>query len=258
MSATTSRPRDARRSDRRAGPRADDPRVRRTRAAVLAAARTLFLRHGYGGTTMDDIAAEAGLTKRTLYNNYGDKDTLFRQMVDDTVAAAESFARGLHGEFAVGITAANVADRLDALGVRLALGIIRPEVIALRRMLIGESRGVPALGREYFDRAPGQVLRALAAGFAALTRRRILRAADPETAAAQFAYLVAGEHLDHALMTGEAAPGGIIEATARQGVATFLARYARANRQGHDASGPARRAQGRRAQGRRATSRQRG
>jgi TetR/AcrR family transcriptional repressor of mexJK operon len=211
--------------DRPDRPRADDPRVRRTRAAVLDAARTLFLRHGYGGTTMEDVAGEAGLTKRTLYNNYGDKDTLFRQMVDDTIAFAESFARGMGEEWPL-ITKANVAARLEALGLRLALGIIRPEVVALRRMLIGASREFPAIGREYFDRAPGQVLRALAEGFATLTRRRILRTRDEQSAAAQFAYLVGGAHLDHALMTGDLPAQAVIEATARQGVATFLARYA--------------------------------
>jgi TetR/AcrR family transcriptional repressor of mexJK operon len=203
--------------------------VRRTRAAVLAAARTLFLRHGYGGTTMEHIAAEAGLTKRTLYNNYGEKDSLFRQMVDDTVAYAESFARGLHEEFAVGMTKANAAARLEALGVRLAQGIVRPEVVALRRMLIGASPDFPAIGREYFERAPAQVLRALAEGFATLTRRRILRARDEQGAAAQFAYLVAGAHLDQALMTSDLPAQEVIEATARQGVATFLARYARSS-----------------------------
>jgi TetR/AcrR family transcriptional regulator, mexJK operon transcriptional repressor len=218
--------RRGRRPDRPTRPRADDPRVRRTRAAVLAAARTLFLNHGYDGTTMEDVAAKAGLTKRTLYNNYGDKDSLFRQVIDDTVAFAESFAAGLHQEFAVGITKANVAARLEVLGVRLTLGIVRPEVVALRRMLIGASRDFPAVGREYFDRAPGRVLRALAQGFATLTRRRILRARDGQHAAAQFAYLVAGVHLDYALMTGDLPGQVVLETTARQGVATFLARYA--------------------------------
>lgn len=209
----------------KARPRADDPRVVRTRAAVLGAARRVFLRKGFAGTTMDDIAADAGLTKRTLYNNYTDKDTLFREMVDETVVFAESFARGLHDEWPP-ITKANLGTRLEALGVRLAAGIIRSEVVALRRMLIGASRDFPAIGREYFDRAPGQVLHALAGGFATLTRRRILRARDAKAAAAQFAYLVAGEHLDHALMTGHVPSRAVIEKTARAGVTTFLARYA--------------------------------
>jgi TetR/AcrR family transcriptional repressor of mexJK operon len=96
-------------------------------------------------------------------------------------------------------------------------------------MLIGESRDFRAIGREYFDRAPGQVLRTLAEGFATLTRRGFLRARDVQSAAAQFAYLVAGEHLDRALMTNDLPAQGVIEATARQGVATFLARYARSS-----------------------------
>lgn len=229
MSATHVKSRTARRAGRPSSPRADDPRVVRTRAAVLAAARTLFLDHGYDGTTMEDVAAKSGLTKRTLYNNYGDKESLFRQVVDDTVSYAESFADGLHGEFAVGITKANVAERLEAMGVRLTLGIVRPEVVALRRMLIGASRDFPAVGREYFDRAPGRVLRALAQGFATLTRRRVLRARDEQDAAAQFAYLVAGAHLDYALMTGDIPAQAVLETTARQGVATFLARHAAAS-----------------------------
>ena len=69
-------------------------------------------------------------------------------------------------------------------------------------MLIGVTR-FPAIGHGYFDRAPGKVLPALAQGFGTLTRRRILRARDEHGAAVQFAYLVAGAHLDRTLMTGD-------------------------------------------------------
>jgi TetR/AcrR family transcriptional regulator, mexJK operon transcriptional repressor len=55
-----------------------DPRVIRSRAAILSAATTLFLRDGYVATTMDDIAETAGVSKRTVYNNFVDKDALFR------------------------------------------------------------------------------------------------------------------------------------------------------------------------------------
>lgn len=207
-------------------PRADDPRVRRTRSAVLAAARTLFLRDGYEGATMEAIAKEAGLTKRTLYNNYADKDALFRQMTEDTVAFAETFAQDLHEEFTVGMTTTNVATRLENLGLRLARAIVRPEVVALRRMLIAEARAFPTVARDYYDRAPGHMLQVLADGFATLTRRRVLRAADSDAAAVQFAYLVVAGGLDRALMTGDLPPRTRIEATAREGVRTFLARYA--------------------------------
>lgn len=206
-------------------PRADDPRVLRSRAAAVDAARTLFLRKGYAGTTMEEIASLAGLTKRTLYNNFADKEALFIQVVADVIAYAEEFARGLHEEFTVGITAENLRARLDELGRRLALGIARPGVIALRRLLIGEAREFPQLAKEYFERAPGQVIEALAAGFRHLDQSGLLRVEDARCAAAQFAYLVAGEHLDRAMLVGTIAPGNQVSARAREGVETFLARY---------------------------------
>lgn len=199
----------------------------RTRAAVIDAARTLFLRHGYAGTTMEEIAALAGLTKRTVYNNYADKDALFTQMVVEVIAFAEQFANDLREEFMVGITTANIRVALDDVGRRLALGIVRPEVVALRRLLIGEARAFPALAREYFDRAPGQVIEALTDGFDYLGREGVLRVTDAQRAATQFAYLVAGEPLDRAMLIGTTPPKEYIIANAQEGVRTFLARYAR-------------------------------
>ena len=233
MSAISSRTARPRRGGRRfAGPRADDPRVVRTRAAVVDAARTLFLRQGYAGTTMEEIAALAGLTKRTVYNNYSDKDALFIQIVEEVTAYAGEFARGLRGELEGGMNVAGLRATLDDLGRRLALRIVRPEVVALRRLLIGEARAFPALAREYFDRAPGQVLEALATGFERLGQLGLLRVTDARRAAAQFAYLVAGEPLDRAMLIGTTPPREQVIACARDGVETFLARYgsARAGR----------------------------
>ena len=107
---------------------------------------------------------------------------------------------------------------------------MRPEVIALRRLLIGEARAFPALATEYFDRAPGQVIEALASGFEHLGRVGLLRVADARRAAAQFAYLVAGEPLDRAMLVGTTPPEEHVIACAREGVETFLARYGRARR----------------------------
>ena len=185
----------------------------------------MFLRKGYAGTTMEEIAALAGLTKRTVYNNYVDKDALFIQIVMEVIAYAEEFAHGLHEEFTARVTAANLQRTLDDLGRRLALAIMRPEVVALRRLLIGESREFPALGAKYFDRAPGQVLDALASGFDHLGQVGLLRVADARIAAAQFAYLVVGEPLDRAVLVGKPPPREHVIACAREGVKTFLARY---------------------------------
>jgi TetR/AcrR family transcriptional repressor of mexJK operon len=198
----------------------------RSRAAVLDAARSLFMEQGYAGTTMDDIARRAGLTKRTLYNNYPDKEALFRLIVGDVIAVAEAFASELRSELAAGITAANLSERLHDVAQRMAAGIVRAPVISLRRLLIGESRLFPELAREYFDRAPGRVLGVLAESFGRLMRTGVLRAApslDAHRAAAQFAYLVVGETLDRAMLTGQVPHDDEIRACAGDGVETFLA-----------------------------------
>lgn len=209
------------------GPRADDPRVVRTRAAIVEAARVLFLRKGYAGTTMDDVALQAGLAKRSVYNNYADKGALFTEIVAEVIAVAEAFAQSLRAESVDAITVRTLAPALHELGERLAVRIVRQEVIALRRLLIGEAREFPELARDYFDRAPGQVIDALAERFHELATLGMLRLTDAHRAAAQFAYLVAGEPLDRAMLVGTVPPKDEVIAAAHDGVDTFLARYAR-------------------------------
>jgi len=226
MSAIVRKKDHSAREHRSDGPRLDDPRVVRTRAAVVDAARTLFLRQGYSGTTMEEIAALAGITKRTMYNNYADKAALFTQIVGDFMAFAEAFAQGLPQEFADDVTAATLAVTLDDLARRMAIAILRPEVIALRRLLIRESGAFPNLGAEYFERAPRQVIEALAKEFASLDKAGVLHLSDARRAAAQFAYLVVGEPLDRAMLLGAIPPEDEVIACARDGVRTFLARYA--------------------------------
>lgn len=187
---------------------------------------------------MEEIASAAGLTKRTLYNNYADKDALFAEVVADVIAYAEEFARGLTDELAVEITAANLRSELDDLGRRLALAILRPEVVALRRLLVGEAREFPSLAQDYFERAPGQVIEALASQFERLAGIGLLDVADTRRAATQFAYLVAGEPLDRAVLTGTIPPREHLVACARDGVETFLARYAVGGPPSADAQDP--------------------
>src|SRR5690606_40488611 len=50
-------------------------------SAILDAARRLFTAHGYDGASMDQIAAAAGVSKLTVYSHYGDKETLFAEVV---------------------------------------------------------------------------------------------------------------------------------------------------------------------------------
>jgi AcrR family transcriptional regulator len=97
--------------DRRAEAKARRQAERRdaTRAAILDASRRVLMRQGVGGTTLDDIAAELGLTKQGLYYHYPSKEALLLSLclaewtdVAEAVNAATS-------------SAATPADALEAL-----------------------------------------------------------------------------------------------------------------------------------------------
>ena len=65
--------------------------VEETRAKLVAAARTSFATKGYASSSMDDLTAEAGLTRGALYHNFGDKKGLLRAVIDQI--DAEMLAR---------------------------------------------------------------------------------------------------------------------------------------------------------------------
>ena len=60
------------------------------RSSIKRAALKLFLRNGYEGTSVDDIAADAGVAKQTVYSHFRDKETLFRTLVGDLANGLES------------------------------------------------------------------------------------------------------------------------------------------------------------------------
>jgi AcrR family transcriptional regulator len=58
----------------------------RTRRAIVAAARDLFVEHGYTATSLGDVAAAAGVARPTVAAAFGSKPALLRQIVDEALA----------------------------------------------------------------------------------------------------------------------------------------------------------------------------
>jgi TetR/AcrR family transcriptional regulator, mexJK operon transcriptional repressor len=201
-----------------------DPRVARSRAAVIDAATTLFLRNGYLGTSMDDISAEAGVSKRTVYNNFDDKAGLFRDVVMRAADVAERFAHDAAIELDDPV---DLPGALSQLARRLVSDVTSRRVVQLRRLLIGEAHRFPELATEYYRRAPGTVMTTIADAFARLADRGRLQISDPERAAEHFAFLVLGAALDRALFSDlddPPDPERLVQ-MADDGVRTFLAAH---------------------------------
>ncbi|NEK60009.1 TetR/AcrR family transcriptional regulator [Geodermatophilus sabuli] len=204
--------------------RTEDPRVLRSRAAIVEAATGLFLERGYVDTSVDDIAARAAVSKRTVYNNFTDKERLFTDIVLGVTATAERFAAELAAALA---DVDDVSGALHDLAREHLASVTRPQVVRLRRLISAESGRFPDLAREYHRRAPERVIVALAGALAGLGGRGLLRVPDPRRAAEHLAFLVVGATLDRVMFEGEAAvpPAAELEALARDGVEVFLSAY---------------------------------
>ena len=105
---------------------------RRREAEILTAALGVFLRSGYGASTVDELAAAAQVTKRTIYAYYGDKAEVFAAMVRYLAAA-------------VSLDAARDHDTLETLAARIVVRVHSDELVGLHQLVIAESTRFPEL-----------------------------------------------------------------------------------------------------------------
>ena len=198
----------------------------------LQPGRSRHQRRGYLGTSIDQIAARAGVSKPTVYRFFADKEALLEAIVLGTLdRAGDPFRAKLPG-----LTGSeNLAADLQKLARSYIAMITQPSVLQLRRLVIGASHQLPELARAYYDRAHEQTLRALADAFRQLANRGLLRIDDPLLAASHFAFLVVGRVLDKSFFYRDAPfSRRELNAQANAGVQAFLRAYAP---HPHDATG---------------------
>jgi AcrR family transcriptional regulator len=66
----------------------------RTRRRIVQSARRLFNRHGFNGVSIDEIMAEAGLTRGGFYNHFNTKEELYAEVVQQVLACREGEDKG--------------------------------------------------------------------------------------------------------------------------------------------------------------------
>ena len=135
----------------------DDPRrrvVEEKRRAILDAARPIFLREGWGGATLDRVAAESGISKMTVYRHFSNKTELFRALV-------ESMCEAMRGEAESAPDtpgSLSPAARLRREAEFFTAALVRPDALALYRIIVADGWRFPALAR-VFERSGMAVLR---------------------------------------------------------------------------------------------------
>jgi TetR/AcrR family transcriptional repressor of mexJK operon len=194
------------------------------RQVILAAGRQLFLSNGYQGTSMDQVAATAAVSKQTVYKHFGEKYELLLAIVTD---ALESTVGPFLDRIAALADTADLETDLTALAGNYLRAVLQEPVVQLRRLVVGEANRVPALAQSYYEQAPARTLAAFADCFGRLHDRGLLHAPEPAVAAEHFAFLIVGRCIDQALFCGgpQVLAGVDVEGYVQVGVRVFLAGY---------------------------------
>lgn len=190
------------------------------RKAIEQAAAAIFLRDGYAGASVDDIARQAGVSKATLYSHFRSKEELFGAII---CQQCEQFVVDAQTSEAAGAGPDKV---LRKLGQRFLENILSPHVLALYRVVAGEAYRFPALGRVIYGHGPEPAKAALAGYFRDLTRKGRLTVKRPDIAADQFfGALLGGIHFRQLLAVEKPPSRRMIELWVDTAVTTFLAAY---------------------------------
>lgn len=197
----------------------------RKRRQVLDAASSLFMAQGYGATSMDAVAREAGVSKATLYAYFSGKDALFAAIVGEACSRHAEAGETGHAE-----DAADVAEALREIGRGYLSFLFRQDVLAIWRVVMAEGPRFPELGRAFFESGPMRLL----GWFSGWVRRRqeagALGQGEPMVMAEQFLALLRTSAFMRRMLglpaaDDAASEAAAIEASVEAAVATFLAAF---------------------------------
>ncbi|MGB1548440.1 MAG: TetR/AcrR family transcriptional regulator [Alphaproteobacteria bacterium] len=192
------------------------------REAILRAGCRLFLEYGYGAVTMDAIAKDANVSKRTVYSHFASKESLFAGVMSAMCDLLGD--RALPGETLDGPP----EQVLTVIGEKFVNLVTSQNGIALFRIVVGESARFPELGTTFYATGPKRLVDSIAAYLREEDRKGTLKVDAPERAAMQFLDLAKSSvHLRLLLGVGDEPDEAEKQTAVREAVRCFLRVYGR-------------------------------
>lgn len=189
------------------------------RKKILEVAAHCFFEGGFAGTAIEQVAADAGVSKVTIYNQFGDKRGLF-------TAAVECECEKMRGYFSLAeMPQGSIRERLMAIGEAMLAFLFRPEMMQFERRIAAETEHDPAIGLAFLEAGPRRMKQAFSAWLRHACEAGELVIGDTDLAAEQFVALCKGmcdlEHRFGARVTPADSQRRLVGA-----IAMFLAAYA--------------------------------
>ncbi len=202
----------------------EESRSARKHREIIEAASAVFMENGYEGTSMEQIAAKAGVSKQTVYKHFADKERLFSDIVLATTGQVDRLVALVAGPLTE--TRALKKDLL-LLGRQFLASLMEPQLLRLRRLVIANADRMPELGRTWYQQGFERVLATLASCFTSLAKRHLLNVEDPLLAAHHFVGLLLWIPVNQAMFTGNDEPytKAALDRYADAAVSAFLAAY---------------------------------
>jgi TetR/AcrR family transcriptional repressor of mexJK operon len=169
------------------------------RDEIRHAALAVFLSNGYLGTNVDQIAAAARTSKRTVYSHFGDKEQLFRDVIRGTIEPMQAALKDLLDSAKPG----HAPESLRSLVRNLTTLIVTPQVAHLRRTVIAEAERFPDLAAEWYRLGPEQTVDRLADHLTTISRPARLRIDDARVAAQHLLWLAVSAPLNRLMFAPE-------------------------------------------------------
>lgn len=156
------------------------------RAAIVEAASQRFFDHGFAGTSIEQVAADAGVSKVTIYNHFGDKRALF-------AATVERECEKMRGYFNLdAVPSGSICERLTVIAQAMFDFLSRPEMVAFERRIAAETEHDPAIGQAFLEAGPWRMKAAFAAWLSHAHAQGELSIPDAALAAEQFVSMAKG------------------------------------------------------------------
>lgn len=177
------------------------PRSAAKRAAMLDAAQSCFLDNGYANTSVDEVAARAGVSKATIYAHFNSKDDLFGAIIcrrcDDQAEGMASLSLPEGSDARAMLR--QIAQRLLAL-------FLSPSVMGIYRMVVAESVRHPELAKTFYEAGPVRGKKRIASLLEQMRERGLLSFGDSQHVTDLFVGMLRGECFNRVLLGLEANP----------------------------------------------------
>lgn len=178
--------------------RRHDLRNSLTRRRIVEGARQVFLLNGFRGTSIDQIAADAAVSKRSLHHHFGSKEALFRSLVAEE---AQRIAAALPS---IDRDEPDPCSALRQIGGAVLETLNHPTTVTTLRLIIGALGNFPRLGEEFLRASLGPTIEQIATYLDLQAASGTVRIDNSRAAAEEFARQCLAHVIERLLVPGQA------------------------------------------------------